>query len=314
MASKARSRSSTWPPPMRIASSGVPAARRQLERAGEGEVHLGGAAAGAEAAELLLDRDRQRAGRDEREHRLLRVGGGEDDRGVDRLARGERDAGDRAAVRQPDPRDVGIRPELCPGSLRRGDQRGDERRRTTGEGLAAGALAQQQIGVAAGRPGAAPGGGDGRSRQRFDQERRLELLVQEVGDAHRGDARQLDHLLALELQRHEAAAREAEDFAPAVAASAAADRRRGSSRTPVGSGSERTGKGCSCRRRGAIALRSRRRSRRCRQTAECRGRPARRCRSRAPDGTCRPCFSRSSCAARPSSSSGRRRGGCRGRE
>ncbi len=103
------------------------AGARDLERAGEGEVHLGGAAPGADAPELVLDRDRERAWREQREHRPLRVGGREHGRSVDRLAAGERHAGDRAPF-EADPLDLGAEADLGAGGVGGGDERGDERR------------------------------------------------------------------------------------------------------------------------------------------------------------------------------------------
>ncbi len=51
---------------------------------------------------------------------------------------------------------------------------------------------EQEVGVGARRPGSGPGADHRRGGQPLDQQRGLELLVEEVGDAHRRDAQQLE--------------------------------------------------------------------------------------------------------------------------
>ena len=165
-ASKARSSSSTWPPPMRIARRAARRGRAELERPGEREVDLGRGAAAADAAELLLDRERQRARRARARAACA----------SDRRWRGRRgasivspeasvDAGDRARL-EPDARDLGAGADLGAGGARRGARA--PRRAPAGRPPIASPPAHSRssrLVVGARRPGAGPGARRPRARR-----------------------------------------------------------------------------------------------------------------------------------------------------
>ncbi len=108
----------------------LPWAGSQLERPGERQMDLRRRAAGADAAEFVLDADWQSAGCDQLEERALGIAGGDDRRGVEPLARSERDSRPRPTCgsrRQRHGRRIRGR-RRAPRVRRPGDGRGRPRR------------------------------------------------------------------------------------------------------------------------------------------------------------------------------------------